>query len=282
MRKILAVLLLLTQFAFSAELRYFMQSENSPKFSMPYGDNGGKYAQSGDAKIYYEIYGKGEVVVVLHGGGLGSMYEMGGFIDELKQNYQVIAISTRAHGKSDIGQTPFSLEQRADDIMAVLKHAKVEKAVNLLGFSDGGYSAYAFGAKYQKMAKKLVTIGAGEVLATNKRFVFKLDEWRAYDAKFITQQEALMSEPKRYAKFLKMYEDMWNGAVVSKEIFSKISAHVLVINGQNDMNSHLQTAVNAYQSLPNASLAIIPDTSHPCFLENFDAVWAVVKPFLAK
>lgn len=282
MRKILAVVLLLSHFTFAAELRYFMQGENSPKFSLPYGDNGGKFAQSGDAKIYYEIYGEGEIIVVLHGGGLGSMYEMGGFIDKLKQNYQVIAISTRAHGKSDIGQTPFSLEQRADDITAVLKDAKIKNAVNLLGFSDGGYSAYAFGAKYPKMTKKIVTIGAGEVLKTNKRFVFNLDEWRKFDAEFIARQEALMSEPKRYGEFLKMYENMWNSTVVGKEIFSKISAPVLVINGQNDANSHLQTAINAYQSLPNASLAIIPDTSHPCFLENFEAVWAVVKPFLEK
>ncbi|MGG7074158.1 alpha/beta hydrolase [Campylobacter sp. 9BO] len=77
-----------------------------------------------------------------------------------------------------------------------------------------------------------------------------------------------------------MYEDMWNGLVISKEIFTRIQAKTLIINGQNDPNSHLLTAINAYQSIPNTSITIIADTSHACFLENFDAVWAVVKPFL--
>lgn len=83
-------------------LRHFMQSGPSPANEIQYGNNpkAGYYVNVGDAKIYYEVYGKGEPLVVLHGGGYGSIYEMFQFIDSLSKTYQVIAISTRGHGKS--------------------------------------------------------------------------------------------------------------------------------------------------------------------------------------
>ena len=60
---------------------------------IPYGNNSkaGKFAQTKDAKIYYEVYGKGQPVVLLHGGLFGSTIEFADFIDKLKVNYQVIS-----------------------------------------------------------------------------------------------------------------------------------------------------------------------------------------------
>ena len=233
-------------------LRYFFQQPGQVSSSTPYGNNtkAGKYALSDDAKIYYETYGEGVPFVVLHGGGLGSTYEMGAFIDKLKENFKVIAISTRGHGKSEIGHTPFSLKQRADDIKAVLSDAGIKDAAMIIGFSDGGYSGYAMAAYYPNSVKKLITIGAGEVLQSNRRFVFSLDEWKSYDSAFIEQQQKLMPEPERWNEMLAMYENMWNGAVISKELFSKISTPVLVIGGERDINSPMLTELAAYQQLP--------------------------------
>lgn len=274
---------LLTFGVYEAEaLRYFSQTPQMESSTTPYGDNQSvaHYVQAGDAKIYYEVYGKGDPVLILHGGGLGSAYEMGCFIDKLKGSNQVIVISTRGHGKSEIGHTPFSLKQRAEDIKAVLDDAKIKEAVTIIGFSDGGYSGYSFAANYPARVKKLAAIGAGEVLNTNKFFVFDLNEWRKMDADFIDQQKKLMPEPERWQEMLDMYEDMWNGAVISKETFSKVTCPVLIINGENDINSPMTTAIAAYYELPNAQLSIIPNTPHPCFLVNFNAVWSVVEPFI--
>ncbi len=263
-------------------LKYFSQTSQMTSSTTPYGNNesAAHYVQSGDAKIYYEIYGQGEPFLILHGGGLGSAYEMGCFIDKLKSENQVIVISTRGHGKSEIGHTPFSLKQRADDINAVLNDADVKKSVTIIGFSDGGYSGYSFAANYPSKVKKLIAIGAGEVLNTNKFFVFNLNEWRKFDSEYIDQQKKLMPEPNRWQEMLKMYEEMWNGAVISKEIFSKVNCPVLVINGENDINSPMTTAIASYYELPNAQLSIIPNTPHPCFLVNFNAVWSAIEPFI--
>ena len=263
-------------------LRYFAQTPEMTSSATPYGDNSqaAHTVKSGDAKIYYEVYGQGDPVVILHGGGLGSAYEMGCFVDKLKGSKQVIVISTRGHGKSEIGHTAFSLKQRADDIKAVLNDAGVKKAATVIGFSDGGYSGYSFAANYPSSVKKLVTIGAGEVLTTNKFFVFDLETWRKYDNDFIDQQKTLMPEPERWPEMLKMYESMWNGTVISKETFSKVSCPVLVVNGEKDPNSPMTTAIAAFYELPNAHLSIIPNAGHACFLENFDAVWGAVEAFI--
>ncbi len=82
-------------------LRYFGQNETAYHSQVPYGNNEkvGRYATASDgAKIYFERYGKGSPVIVLHGGLVGSTAEMGEFIDRLSQNHEVIAISTRGHG----------------------------------------------------------------------------------------------------------------------------------------------------------------------------------------
>lgn len=285
LKKLLATALCIGALTVSTQaeaMRYVFQTPDMPSSKTPYGDNAvaAHRAQAGDAKIYYELYGQGDPIVILHGGGLGSSYEMGGLIDQLKGSYQMIVISSRGHGRSEIGHTPFTLDQRADDIRAVLNDAKIKKPAIVIGFSDGGYSAYAFAAKYPKSVKKVATIGAGEVLPTNKFFVFNLEDWKKYDADFIAQQQALMPEPDRWQEMLHMYEDMWNGAVISKDMFSKIKCPVLIINGERDQNSPLLTAFAAYYELPDARLSIIPGAPHQCLATNFDAVWAVIKPFV--
>jgi len=107
-------------FSQSKALRSFMQNGPSPKNAIPYGANpkAGHYIQSDDAKIYYEVYGKGQPLVILHGGIFGSTYEMGRFIDSLSKRFMVIAVSTRGHGKSEMGNVEPSYEQKAKDVKA--------------------------------------------------------------------------------------------------------------------------------------------------------------------
>ena len=146
-------------------LRYFGQSETAYHSLTPYGNNEktGAYATASDgAKIYFERYGTGAPVVVLHGGLVGSTAEMAEFIDHLRQTHEVIAISTRGHGKSEVGTATPTYAQKAADVLTVLKTAQIDGRADLLGFSDGGYTALAFAAAYPDRAAKIVAIGAGE------------------------------------------------------------------------------------------------------------------------
>jgi hypothetical protein len=80
-------------------------------------------------------------------------------------------------------------------------------------------------------------------------------------------------EPKRQAEYWADLEHFHNTMVVSKTLFSSIRCPVLVMAGERDMNAPLATVIAAYQMIPNSQLSIIPNTPHPAFAVNFDAVW---------
>ena len=99
-------------------------------------------------------------LTVFHGGGVGTPYEMGQMIDNLRKNYQVIVVSTRGHGRSEIGHSELTYEQKANDMLAVMKDVTDEPAI-LLGFSDGAYTAYKVASMYPERTERIVAIGAG-------------------------------------------------------------------------------------------------------------------------
>ena len=147
-------------------MRYFMQGD-SVGSATPYGDNlkVGDYVQASDAKIYYEIYGAGEPILILHGGGVGSPYELGKILDELKKSHKLIVMSTRGHGRSEIGYEPLTYKQKADDTLAVLDAVKIFEPIQILGFSDGAYTAYEIAALYPERVERITAIGAGTLKA---------------------------------------------------------------------------------------------------------------------
>ena len=129
-----------------------------------YGNNpsAGHYFDVGNCKLYYEVYGKGNPIVLLHGGVYGYIDEFEPFIDKLRQNYQVICIATRGHGKSEIGHVQFSYNQRAEDAYKVIRSITKDSVI-VLGFSDGGMASLKLSALHPELVKKLITIGAGDL-----------------------------------------------------------------------------------------------------------------------
>ena len=263
------------------QMRRFMQSGPSPANAIPYGNNPktGHYANAGDAKIYYEVYGKGQPIVVLHGGLFGSMMEMASFIDRLSKNYKVIAVSTRGHGKSELGSAQLTYEQRANDVLAVIR-AEASDSVIVLGFSDGGYAGYKLANMYPAVVKKLIAIGAAERVAGETLIDVTVKDARTWDSAYWKQQLSLMPEPARLEEMFTTVSNFYNHLSVGKETFEKINCPVLVMVGDRDHTVSAEHAVNAARMLKNSQISIIPNCSHVVFLENFSAVWECIAPFL--
>jgi len=261
-------------------LRSFMQSGPTEMHEIPYGNNeaSGHYLNTGDAKIYYEVYGKGKTIVILHGGILGSTFEMAQLIDSLSKNYQVIAISTRGHGKSEMGKSS-DYPRKAKDVYEIIK-ANTKDSVTVLGFSDGGYTGYYLAGMYPEKVKKLVTIGAGEWARGSRSFNLTSGEIEKMDPLYWKQQLALMPEPQKADAWLSMVCAYYNTLNVGKAEFEKVHCPVLLMAGELDQNAPLKTVIAAYGMLPKVQLAIIPNAPHPAFQVNFPAVWACVVPFL--
>jgi pimeloyl-ACP methyl ester carboxylesterase len=250
-------------------------------YKTPYGNNpkAGRYVKAKDAKLYYEVYGKGQPIVLLHGGLFGATIEMTDFIEKLKKNYQVIAISTRGHGKSELGTEPLTLEQRANDAMAVI-NAVTKDSVIVIGFSDGGYAAYQLGAMYPDRVKKMVVMGAGELRPGFRAFKFTAQQAMEMDRPFWNQQLKLMPEPNRVEDLFTQVANCYNQVTVSKDLLSTVKCPVLVMAGDNDGGNPVERVVSAARYIPKHQICIIANTGHGCFLENFEAAWANIAPFL--
>lgn len=272
---------------FPAKTRWFGQTSDDLAPVIPYGanDDSARRVLSDDAQIYYEIYGPavGVPVVVLHGGQVGCTYEMGRFIEILSQTRRVIAISTRGHGRSEIGTKPVTYAQRAADVLAVMDAENVG-AANLLGFSDGAYAAYKTASVAPARVRKIAAIGAGENLALLRRVVpLDVEAMKQLDPAFMQIFLSLMPEPERLQEHWSALPAFYNfDMIADKALFNSIRCPTLLVSGELDPNAPLDTVISAYRMIPNCSLAIIAGAPHQAFVTNFEAVWANVGPFLAQ
>lgn len=265
----------------SKPMRYALQAVAIPA-TTPYGNNAaaGHYITSGDAKIYYEVYGKGDPVVVLHGGIFGSTFEMYHLIDSLRTNHQVIAVSTRGHGRSELGNQPHTYPLKAKDAATVL-NAVTKDSATVIGFSDGGYTGYMLASLYPAKVKKLVVVGAGERHPGDTPNAITVEQAYQIDKPFWDQQLALMPEPKRLPELFTRVQDEFNTRLVADEnLFSTIKCPVLVMVGDRDIFVSVENAAHAAKFLPKGQLSVVPGAGHGAFLEKWAVAWPAVKYFL--
>ncbi|MBR1806516.1 MAG: alpha/beta hydrolase [Selenomonadaceae bacterium] len=260
--------------------RYFMQGDSQGS-ATPYGDNAqvGKYVISDDAKIYCEVYGAGEPILILHGGGVGTPYELGKILDELRSTHKLIVMSTRGHGRSEIGHSPLTFKQKVDDALAVLDALKISKPVQILGFSDGAYTAYEIAKQHPERVERIAAIGAGTLTAGFFPSEINLAELEKLDEKFFAEQKAIRPDD-RWQEFLSSYMKFWHGQSVGAETFGKIKCPVLLIVGDEDDHAPVVTVLEAHQLLANSRLCVVPKAWHTAFLDNFDVTATAIRQFV--
>jgi pimeloyl-ACP methyl ester carboxylesterase len=252
-----------------------------------YGNNpsAGHYLDVGNCKLYYEVYGQGKPVVLLHGGVYGYIDEFEPFIEKLSQNYQVICIATRGHGKSEIGHVQFSYDQRADDAYKVIRSITKDSVI-VIGFSDGGMASLKLSALHPELVKKLIVIGAGDLPKIppekNRYEQYTPESLMKYDSAFFKSRLALMPEPNRWRENLNMLNKMYNTDFVSVETFRKIKCPALIMAGDRDEYTSTENFIKCRKAITNSQLAIIAGCGHVIFYCNFPAVWDNIEPFLKK
>jgi len=118
------------------------------------------YAPVNGLKMYYEIYGSGTMpLVLIHGGGSTIESSFGNILPLLSTYGKVIAVELQAHGRTSDRDAPESFEQDADDVAALLKYLKIDKA-NFLGFSNGGTTTLQIAIRHSDIVNKIVVISA--------------------------------------------------------------------------------------------------------------------------
>lgn len=263
------------------QLRYFAQPEDTEGSAVPYGDNlpHGSRIKAGDAQIYYEVYGEGRPLFVFHGGGVGSPYELSALIDQFRKDFKVIVVSARGHGRSEIGRTPLTYKQKAEDMLAVMREVTDEPAV-LFGFSDGAYTAYKVAATAPERVERIIAIGAGTLKPGHFKPELPVEALEQMDKAYVDQMRRLMPEPERLQEFLTAYMTFWSRMRIGRELFGAIRCPVLLLAGDEDDHAPIASMVQAHQMIPNSRLCIVPKAWHPAFLDNFPVTWAAIREFL--
>ena len=133
------------------------------------------YADINGLKMYYEIHGTGEPLVLIHG-GLGSTGMFDPIMPALSKGREVIAVDLQAHGRTADIDRPMSFEAMADDVAGLIRYLKMEKA-DVMGYSVGGEVALRVAIQHPDIVRKLVIVSAA----------FRRDGWYPENVAGMTQ-----------------------------------------------------------------------------------------------
>lgn len=122
------------------------------------GAGSGHYADVNGINLYYETYGAGRPLILLHG-GLGSGEMFGPILPTLADHHQVIAVDLQGHGRTADIDRPLDVRLMADDIAALIDHLGLQKP-DVVGYSLGGGVAFQVAIKYPEKVGRLVSASA--------------------------------------------------------------------------------------------------------------------------
>ncbi|WP_281634449.1 alpha/beta fold hydrolase [Flavobacterium luteolum] len=274
------VKLLMAVLAYSVCVIANAQVQMNFKFDTPYGKNSavGKFVELNGAKIYYEEYGKGEPLLLIHGNS-GSIETMGNQIDYFKNKYRVIAADSRGHGKSELKTDSLTFVQMTKDTEALVNHLKLD-SISIIGWSDGGIVGLQMGISGKSKIKKIVAMGAN--LRPDSTAIYS---WAV---------KGLQNERKLFSTKIKEKDtsENWNllkqisglladqPNIVAKDL-SKIKAKVLVIAGDRDVIRNEHT-VEIFENIPKAQLCIMPGETHFAPASSPEVFNAIANKFLSE
>lgn len=224
-------------------------------------------------KLYYEVYGTGAPLLVVHGNG-GSIADLGAQIAHFRTRYKVIAMDSRDQGKSADSPDALTYEKMTDDLAALVDHLKVGP-VSVLGWSDGGIEALLLGIRHPAKVKKIVAMAANlnpteaafapGVLSTIKSLI---------DA--IPPAARDTPQGRREMKVLGM---MLQEPQIDLKALETITAPTLILAADHDAISDEHT-IAIFHHVPNSQLAIFPNATHMIPFDDPATFNATVERFL--
>jgi pimeloyl-ACP methyl ester carboxylesterase len=251
------------------------------------------YSDVNGLKMYYEIYGKGKPLVLIHGGGSTIQSSFEKVIPLLAKRRKVIAVELQAHGRTNDRNADTTFEQDADDVALLLENLKIDKA-DFFGFSNGGTTTLQIAIRHPEMVNKIV-LGS----ALFKRNGVSEQFWE------LMKQASLENMPEQLKEAYQkvsanpdglqvMFARDKNRMIAFKDLaddkIKSIQVPAFIIIGDKDIIT-LEHALEMYRLIANSELAIIPGglgeymgvitTLKPDFKESYLVV-PMIERFLDK
>ncbi|GGS31154.1 alpha/beta fold hydrolase [Actinokineospora fastidiosa] len=252
------------------------------------------YAPVNGLRMYYEIHGAGDPVVLLHGALSGIETSFGALLPLLAKNRQVIAVEFQGHGRTADVDRPLTYPQLADDVAALLRHIGVDRA-DVLGYSMGGGIALELAMRHPDAVRKLVLASVTYTVDGCHPGLFEgmaeLTPDMLVGTPFEEEYLRLAPDPQAFPALVekvKGFDLSWRGW--SEEAVRGIAAPTMVLIGDSDL-ARPEHAVEMFRlfgggvfgdvaGLPDAQLAVLPGTTHVGITQRAEWIAPMVDEFL--
>jgi pimeloyl-ACP methyl ester carboxylesterase len=249
-----------------------------------YGANprSGHYVHVNDIRVYYEVYGSGRPLLLMHGNG-GWINDLRNQIPEFAKYFKVIAVDSRAQGLSTDSDRELSFSLMASDMAQLLDSLNIDSAY-VLGWSDGGIVGLELALKYPRKIAKLVAVGANflpDSTALPAGMIHEMETSSFAGLDSATQQGIVSHShfPERagliYDKLNRL--DLFHPHFTLEQLHS-IKVPTLVMAGDHDIIIDTHT-LNLFHALPDAQLCIMPGAGHGFLLGKPAIANEIIKSF---
>lgn len=234
-----------------------------------------------NVELYYEMRGEGTPLILLHG-GLGHSGNWENQIPDLSEHFEVIAVDSRGHGRSTIGEQQISYSVMASDVVALMDYLDIRKA-NIVGFSDGGNIGLQLAIHHPNRLIKVVAAGANFNPSGVRPDVGKHPKMIEYFGKAMEDYTALSPDPTKWEAFLGNISQMWASEPnFTVQQLSSITVPLLLLDGENEEFIYPEHTREMAALIPTATPIVIPEAGHFGIWENPDQMNVAILQFLVQ
>jgi pimeloyl-ACP methyl ester carboxylesterase len=242
----------------------------------------GQTANINGVDIYYDVYGEDndEAVFLLHG-GLSNGDHFVNQIPALAEEYQVIVMDSRGHGRSSFDETPISYEVMASDVLGLMDHLGIDKA-SIVGWSDGGNIGLEIALTQPERLNKVVAYGANFDPTGVRLDIGDNAYFNAYIERAAEEYQENSPAPERWDEFLMNISNMWaTQPNYTEEQLQSITTPFLILDGEEEEAIDLNQTKLMALLIPGAELVLMPGTGHFAMFEQPDEFNQIVMDYLA-
>lgn len=237
-----------------------MATTNVPEPTMARG----RTVQVNDIEMYYEEYGTGKPVVLLHGFG-GCTQNWQPFTAALSQHHRLIVVDMRGHGYSTNPGNTFTHRAAASDVFCLLDKLGIAD-FSAMGMSSGGMTLLHMATSQPDRIAALVLVSATSHFPDQARVIMGRAAFRTMPPQVQDMYRACAKRGDEQIRQLvaqfNALGDNYDDMTFTAEDLSAIKARTLVVHGDRDRFFPVEIAVNLYRSIPHAALWIIPGGDH--------------------
>jgi pimeloyl-ACP methyl ester carboxylesterase len=238
-------------------------------------------------EMYYEVYGSGEPLILLH--GFFSTSSWWNFvIDDLSKHFKLIIPDLRGHGRSTNPLEHWTMAQSARDIFALMDHLGIEK-INGIGVSTGAKTLLHMATQDSIRVTAMILIGGtmyypDQFREAIRSGLFTIDKvtdekWKNLRSVHIHGDKQIRKLYRQFNNCAKDYEDM----AFTPPLLSIIKAKTLIIHGDCDWAYPVSIAMKIHESIPSSYLWVVPNGSHaPIIGDNTEVFLKISLDFMTK